>query len=174
MQPSTMSLIATANQRAPTPALPRALDPLFSQLAACGDGPEAETTEDRIWSLWMYHPNPAAARALDCAATEIARQCHDIAETRLARLLRWVPDFCEAWNKRATLYYLQDRDQECLDSLRHVLELEPRHFGAICNVAEIALARGDVDGAEFAFRCALRINPHLDNVRQRIAELRRH
>jgi diadenosine tetraphosphate (Ap4A) HIT family hydrolase len=68
----------------------------------------------------MYHPNPAAARALDCAATEIARQCHDIAETRLARLLRWVPDFCEAWNKRATLYYLQDRDQECLDSLRHV------------------------------------------------------
>ncbi len=174
LQPTTMSLIATSTRRFPTAALPRALDPLFCQLAACRHGLEAETTEDRIWSLWMYHPNPAAARALDRAATEIARQSHDIAETRLDRLLRRLPDFCEAWNKLATLYFLQARDEECLESLHHVLLLEPRHFGAICNVAELALLRGDVDGAEFAFRCALRINPHLDNVRHRIADLRSH
>ena len=174
MHPTTMSLVATAARRTPTAALPRALDPLFCQLAACSNGDEAETTEERIWCLWMYHPNPAAARALDRAATEIARHCHDIAETRLERLLRTLPDFCEAWNKRATLYYLQQRDDECLESLHHVLLLEPRHFGAICNVGELALAQGDVDGAMFAFQCALRINPHLDQVRQRIAELRDH
>ena len=174
MHPTTMSLVANATRRAPTPALPRALNPLFSQLAACRDGSEAESTEDRIWSLWMYHPNPAAARALDRAATEIARQCHDIAETRLERLLRRLPNFCEAWNKRATLYFLQARDEECLESLHHVLMLEPRHFGAICNVAELAVLRGDLEEAEFAFRCALRINPHLEAVRTRLEEMRRH
>lgn len=57
----------------------------------------------------MTHPNAAAASVLDRAATDIAARLYDIAETRLATLLRALPDFPEAWNKRATLYYLLER-----------------------------------------------------------------
>jgi tetratricopeptide (TPR) repeat protein len=169
---TTLALVTTTGRRAPSPVLPRALEPLFSRLAVCHDDTEATAVEDRIWDLWMYHPHRRAARDLDRAATEIAAQCHDIAETRLARLLRAAPDYAEAWNKRATLYYLQERDDECLRNLHRVLELEPRHFGALCAVAEILLAHEDREGALLAFETALRIHPHLDEARQRVSELR--
>ncbi|MCW5625635.1 MAG: hypothetical protein KIT73_13055 [Burkholderiales bacterium] len=169
---ATLALVASASRRIPAAGMPRALDPLFPRLAACHDDDEALLTEERIWSLWMYHPHRGAARDLDRAATEIAHHCHDLAETRLTRLLRHAPDFCEAWNKRATLYYLQERDDDCLVSLHRVLELEPRHFGAMCALGEIALARGAIDDALFAFEAALRIHPHLIEARDRVQELR--
>jgi tetratricopeptide (TPR) repeat protein len=169
---STLALVAS--RRAPSPRLPGALDALFPALAASADGAQAESTEARIWSLWMHHPHRRAARDLDLAATEIAGQCHDLAETRLARLLRADPGYAEAWNKQATLYYLQERDDECLGSLHHALELEPRHFGALCSLAEVLAGMGETDGALFAFEAALRIHPHLEQARQRVAELQGH
>lgn len=169
---TTLALVDSAARRAPALGLPRALEPLFDHLAGCQDAAEAVAVEERIWDLWMYHPHRLAARDLDLAATEIAAHCHDLAETRLARLLRAAPDYCEAWNKRASLYYLQERDLECLASLHRVLELEPRHFGALCGVAEILFAHDDLEGALFAFEAALRIHPHLEDARQRVDELR--
>jgi tetratricopeptide (TPR) repeat protein len=169
---STLALVAS--RRAPSSRLPGALDALFPALAASADGSQAEFTEARIWSLWMHHPHRRAARDLDLAATEIAEQCHDLAETRLARLLRADPGYSEAWNKQATLYYLQERDDECLASLHRALELEPRHFGALCSLAEVLAGMGDTGGALFAFEAALRIHPHLAQARQRIAGLQGH
>jgi Tfp pilus assembly protein PilF len=115
-------------------------------------------------ALWMYHPHRAAAQALERATADIAARRYDIAETRLAMLLRSRPDFPEAWNKRATLYYMQERDEECLADLHRTLELEPRHFGALCGFGEICLGRGDAQGALLAFRTALRLNPHLSSI----------
>jgi tetratricopeptide (TPR) repeat protein len=168
----TLHLVANVSHRLPAQALPRALDPLFAQLAACRDDQEATDTEERIWALWMYHPHRAAARALDRAATEIATQCHDIAETRLASLLRATPDYSEAWHKQAMLYYLQERDEECLRCLHRVLELEPRHFGALCSIAEVLLAHDDRAGALLAFETALRVHPWLSAARERVEMLR--
>lgn len=165
----TLALLAT--RRAPSARLPGALDALFPALAASTDGVQAEITEARIWSLWMHHPHRRAARDLDLAATEIAEQCHDLAETRLARLLRADPAYAEAWNKQATLFYLQERDEECLASLHRALALEPRHFGALCSLAEVLAGVGDAQGALFAFEAALRLHPHLLQARQRVAEL---
>jgi tetratricopeptide (TPR) repeat protein len=178
MQPSRYSspycttLALVAHRRAPSPRLPVALDGLFAALAASAGATEAEATEARIWALWMHHPHRRAARDLDLASTEIAGQCHDLAETRLARLLRADPDYAEAWNKQATLFYLQERDQECLASLHHTLALEPRHFGALCSLAEVLAGLGDAQAALFAFEAALRVHPHLPQARHRVAELR--
>ena len=169
---ATLALVDSAGRRTPAPVLPRALEPLFEQLAGCQDAAEAVAVEERIWDVWMYHPHRLAARDLDLAATEIAAHCHDLAETRLTRLLRAAPDYCEAWNKRASLYYMQERDDECLANLHRVLELEPRHFGALCGVAEILYAHEDLEGALFAFETALRIHPYLEDARQRVDELR--
>lgn len=167
---STLALVA--HRRPPSPRLPGALALLFAALAASGGTAEAECTEARIWSLWMHHPHRRAARDLELASSEIAGQCHDLAETRLSRLLRADPDYAEAWNKQATLFYLQERDSECLASLHHALVLEPRHFGALCSLAEVLAGLGDTEGALFAFETALRIHPHLPQARQRMAELR--
>jgi tetratricopeptide (TPR) repeat protein len=115
--------------------------------------------------MWMYHPHRSAAEVLDLASQDIAAQRYDIAETRLHRLLRHLPDFAEAWHKRATLYYLLGRDEACVPDLRRTLELEPRHFGALCAFAEILLGNGEREAARFAFSRALSLHPHLQRAR---------
>lgn len=156
-------LICALPGRSPAATLPRRLDQLFQALAAVPP-PDAQSTEEEIWSLWMHHPHRKAREALDRATADIAAQRYDIAETRLALLLRSRPDFAEAWNKRATLYYILQRDEECLACIQRTLELEPRHFGALSGFGEICLGMGDAESALLAFRAALRLNPHLTEV----------
>lgn len=164
-----LSLIAARRTRRPARAYP-ALDALFSMLAACRAPADALRTEDRIWDAWMHHPHSAAARALWLATGDIAARRYDIAETRLAALLRNDASYAEAWHKRAALYYLLGRDEESLADIRRTLELEPRHFGAILHFAEImAVPEGGTQGAadlRFACRAALSLHPHLERARE--------
>ena len=95
-----------------------------------------------------------------------AARRYDIAETRLARLLRSAPDFAEAWHKRATLYYLLARDDECIADIRRTLELEPRHFCAMLHFGEILFAGGATEEGRFAFRAVLSLHPNLPRARQ--------
>ena len=111
-----LRLISSYRIRQPARVSPL-LDALFRQLAHCTSA-EATPTEERIWDVWMHHPHRAAARELDLATGDIAARRYDIAETRLTRLIRRAPDFAEAWHKRAALYYLLGRDEECLRAIR--------------------------------------------------------
>jgi tetratricopeptide (TPR) repeat protein len=154
-----LRLISSTHTRRPA-RVSLFLDALFRRLARCARG-EALETEDRIWAVWMHHPHDAAARELDLATSDIAARRYDIAETRLARLLRRAPDFAEAWHKRAALYYLLGRDDECLHDLRRTLEREPRHFGAMLHFAEILRSADAAAETRFALRAARSIHPHL-------------
>lgn len=163
-----LGLIAGRRSRRPAWDLPF-LDGLFRRLALCAPA-EALATEERIWAVWMDHPHRAAAAVLDAATRDIAARRYDIAETRLTQLLRRAPEFAEAWHKRAALYYLLGRDQECLDDIRRTLELEPRHFAAMLHFAEIVLGAGAPDEARFAFHAALTVHPHLSRAREALAD----
>jgi cytochrome c-type biogenesis protein CcmH/NrfG len=55
--------------------------------------------------------------------------------------------------------------------VHRVLELEPRHFGALASFGEILRALGEVEPALLAFDRALRVHPHLAGVRETVQEL---
>ena len=167
----TLKLVSRLPERRPAATLPSRLDELFDRLLACPGPAEAVPIENAIWNAWMYDSHEGAELALDRATSDIAAQRYDIAETRLARLVRARPDFSEAWNKRATLFYILERDEESLADIYRTLALEPRHFGALCGLGEICLERGDRDGALLAFRAALRVNPHLAGIAETCARL---
>jgi tetratricopeptide (TPR) repeat protein len=166
-----LHLVATLPSRHPAPELPAVLGSLFGQLPAAAPGPEALAIEDRIWDAWMYHPNQRAARVLEAAVADIAGAHLDIAETRLVRLLRARPDYAEAWNKLATVYYLRGWDGPCIEAICQTLVREPRHFGALAELGEVFLATDQPDLARQAFAAALRIHPRSETVRRRLAEL---
>jgi tetratricopeptide (TPR) repeat protein len=167
-----LGLIAARRARRPARSYP-AVDALFRRLAAAAHAAEATAAEDRIWDAWMHHPHRAAADVLARATDDIAAKRYDIAETRLTALLRSAPDFAEAWHKRATLYYLLGRAEECLHDIRRTLALEPRHFAAMLHFAEIALAAPGAHGAEavrLACFAALSLHPHLARARELLAD----
>jgi tetratricopeptide (TPR) repeat protein len=163
-----LRLIAARRTRRPARLLP-ALDTLFQRLAASRGPDEIQTTEDRIWDLWMHHDHGGAKRALHLATDDIAAKRYDIAETRLTILLRSAPDFAEAWHKRATLYYLLGRDDECLHDILRTLELEPRHFAAMMHFAEILLGVGASADARYACGAVLSLHPSLPRAREVLA-----
>ena len=47
------------------------------------------------------------------------------------------PKWSEAWNKRATVYFLMSQFTESLSDIDKVLNIEPRHFGALSGQARI-------------------------------------
>jgi len=172
MYANTLKLIVTCDRRHPSPRLPERLNGLFRSLGDANGG-RAERIEDEIWRLWMAYRDSAAAFDLERATRALTALDFPAAEGILARLVATHPDFAEAWNKRATLYYMQSRDEESVASIHRTLELEPRHYGAICGFAQICLSLGDTDSALFAFDAALRVNPHLESVREAIDKLLR-
>jgi len=168
----TLALLARLPARRPAPWLPSRLGELFEKLALCPDPAAAERLEDEIWSAWMYHGHEEAEGALERAAGDIAAQRYDLAETRLAILVRRRPEWAEAWNKLATLHYLRGEDDASVAAIHRTLELEPRHFGALAGFGEVLSAQGAAEAARFAFAAALRLYPLHAGVRRSVSGLR--
>lgn len=168
---ATLKLILALDKREPATTLPRQLDALFGRLAKAPDQVAASETEDLIWGLWMQHPNDAAEETLDQATRLIAERQYRDAEAMLTRLIRDFPEYAEAWNKRATLYFLMGEDAKSVHDIHRTLEIEPRHFGAICGFGQLCLRHARREGALFSFGQALRVNPHLGAVREAYEQL---
>jgi tetratricopeptide (TPR) repeat protein len=160
MYSETLKLVV-ALDRKPSGGQPARLHDLFRRLRTAENSAEAAETEDAIWTAWMKPARGRPADELERATRAIVASDLEFAERSLAALTWMCPEYAEAWNKRATLYYLQRRDDESVAAIRRTLELEPRHFGAICGFGQILLDRGNRTGAAFAFDAALRLNPHL-------------
>lgn len=172
MLEETLKFVLAGARRAPAAVLPRRLEALFRQLGGASGEADAADTEDLIWGLWMEYPVAVAADRLEEATRLIAGRELEHAEALLDALVIQYPDYAEAWNKRATLYFLQGRDDESVRDIRRTLELEPRHFGAICGFGQICLRSGRPDLALFALQAALDINPHLAGARRVLDELK--
>ena len=55
---------------------------------------------------------------------------YDLAIKLLTAIIDIKPDYIEAWNRRATLYFHKRDYVSAMSDLRSVLTREPRHFGA--------------------------------------------
>jgi tetratricopeptide (TPR) repeat protein len=156
----------------PAPTMPRPLDALFRRLAEAGEAKEIARTEDLIWAHWTSHPEAAAAEAMERAIRALTSKQYAAAERTLDRLVVAWPDFAEGWNKRATLYFLLERDGDSIGDIERTLALEPRHFGALSGLGQICLRHGERAGALIAFDAALRVHPHLPGLREAAEKLR--
>jgi tetratricopeptide (TPR) repeat protein len=74
------------------------------------------------------------------------------------------PDYVEAWNRRATLHFLNKDFGKSIADIRQVLAREPRHFGALSGLGIIFQEIGEEKFALDAFRRALAVNPHLQKI----------
>lgn len=142
----------------------KGLDFLFGALKAAPDAASARHVEARIWAMWMQTPSDTAALLMSRAKTAIDAKKMDVALKVLDSLIRLRPDYTEAWNRRATIYYLKNDYVRSMQDIQQVLAREPRHFGALAGLGMIMQEVGDDKRALEAFRKALAVHPHLEKV----------
>jgi tetratricopeptide (TPR) repeat protein len=149
----------------------RGLDFLFGALKAAPDEASAKHVEARIWAIWLQTPSDTAAILMMRAKAAIDAQQTDVALKLLDATIKLRPDYVEAWNRRATLYYLKNDYARSLADIQQVLIREPRHFGALAGLGMIMQDLGDDKRALDAFRKALAVNPHLEKVPELVKTL---
>jgi tetratricopeptide (TPR) repeat protein len=147
------------------------LDFLFGALKAAPDDVSAKHVEARIWAIWLQTPSDTAALLMARAKAAVDGQKIDIGIKLLDAVIKLRPDYIEAWNRRATLYYLQNDYGRSLADIQQVLVREPRHFGALAGLGMIMQDIGDEKRALDAYRKALAINPHLEKIPDQVKAL---
>jgi tetratricopeptide (TPR) repeat protein len=149
----------------------KGLDFLFGALKAAPDEDSAKAVEARIWAIWLQTPSDTAALLMMRAKAATDAQQLDLAVKLLDAVIKLRPDYVEAWNRRATLYYLQNDYARSLTDIQQVLAREPRHFAALAGLGMIMQDLGDDKRALEAFRKALAVNPHLEKVPELVKQL---
>ena len=163
----------------PPSSLPRAqrgdraqnLDRLFEALKLAPDEESAKFVENRIWAIWMASASDTANLLMGRVKTAVDAQELDLAIKLLNAIIDIKPDFTEAWNRRATVYYAKKEFGRALADIRQVLAREPRHFGALSGLGIILQEIGDEKHALDAFRRALAVHPHLERIPDLVKKL---
>jgi tetratricopeptide (TPR) repeat protein len=140
------------------------LDTLFGALKIAPDETSAKAIEDRIWAVWLVSGSDTCNLLMSRVSAAIEGKDYDLAIKLLDAIVTLKPDYVEAWNRRATVYYLKDDYAHSLADIREVLAREPRHFGALSGLGLILQEIGDDKDALDAYRKALAIDPHLEHI----------
>jgi tetratricopeptide (TPR) repeat protein len=147
------------------------LDELFEKLPENAGSPAGRRIEAEILGRLHESGSDTVDLLLSWANQAIEEQDYPVALDLLDQIVILKPDFAEAWNKRATVYYLLDDYSASLTDIRQTLALEPRHFGALSGLGFIFEALDRKEDAIRVFRRALEINPQLDKVRETLEQL---
>jgi tetratricopeptide (TPR) repeat protein len=142
----------------------RGLDFLFEALKVAPDADSAKHIENRIWALWVASGSDTANLLMTRVKTATDAKDMELAIKLLDSIIEIRPNYVEAWNRRATIYYMQKDYTRSMADIRQVLALEPRHFGAISGLGMILHEFGDDKRALDAFRRAVQIHPHLQKI----------
>jgi tetratricopeptide (TPR) repeat protein len=130
---------------------------------------------DALWTLWFRADTPdnntelqrlmRLSIAADLAADQLLRD--------FAALLERAPNFAEAYNQRAILYFRLGDLRHAIQDCERALKLNRHHFGAASGLAQCFVKQKRLRAGLRAYRRAYRINPNLEGIRQAIQSLER-
>ena len=115
------------------------LENLFSQLLITENETKIKTIKLQIWDIWHETNDPKIN-------ADFFRGIGLMYDGKLkksiiyfSKVIEKNPYFAEAWNKRATVYYMLGQYDKSMFDIKTTLELEPRHFGAMDGMISIFL-----------------------------------
>ncbi len=144
---------------------------LFGALKAAPDETSAKAIEDRIWAHWLASGSDTVNLLMTRVKTAVDKEDYDLAIRMLDAIIEIRPEYAEAWNRRATVFYLQKDYSSALSDLRQALRREPRHFAALAGMGMIMQEIGEEKSALDAFRAALAVHPQLKGMADKVRTL---
>jgi len=136
------------------------LNNLFNQLEKVNNPKSAVLLEKKIWSIWNEHPtNNKLTERLEFGIELMQYGNYNYALKVFDNIIVTDPKWSEAWNKRATVYFLMSQFANSLDDIDNVLHIEPRHFGALSGQARIFIKLQKYEKAIKSIERALKFYP---------------
>ncbi len=113
-----------------------------------------------FWKYWFLEKGEVGLNSLEEAQFNLDLGDFKKAEEILNHIIETQPDFTEAWNRRAVLYYTLKDYLRSKQDCQKVVELMPIHFGAWHGLGLCNFALENYLEAIAAFRKALEIQPY--------------
>jgi tetratricopeptide (TPR) repeat protein len=147
------------------------LDKLFLELKK--DIPSLSSRiAQQIWMLWSTHPTDQKLTSLlDEGSRLIQDQQYNKAIDVFTEAIELDPTWAEAWNKRATVFYMVGEFQKSQEDIDKVLELEERHFGALAGQGMVNIQLKNYDKAKRSYQKAQEIYPAMKSSKVMIEQI---
>ncbi len=162
----------------PEPAQPQAseaeaptADELFEQLARETNKVAARRIAQQIIVKFNQSGSATIDMLMGRAAAAMTSEKPALAEDMLTQVIVLAPDYAEGWNRRATLHYTTGDIGGSIADIEKVLELEPRHFGALSGLATIMQRTGQDRKALEIWYKVLTIYPAYGDAQDAVQEL---
>ncbi len=150
------------------------LDTLFMELKITSNKVKAAELQREIWARWTaFETDETIDQSMQMGVRLMNAGAFRDAESWFGKLAMMAPKFAEAWNKRATVRFLIGDLAGSKRDIARVLQLEPRHFGALSGLGMIHAQQGNYEGALLAYEAAARQNPHMQQIKTIIANLKK-
>ena len=147
------------------------LDNLFSDLKISSQQTSFEI-EQKIWKLWSTHPIDQNLTLLLAKGSEAVNNNQlNKAIDIFTKVIELDPNWAEAWNKRATVFYLIGQYKKSQSDIDKVLELEKRHFGALAGQGLVNIKLKNYEKAIKSYENALKIYPAMQSPELMIKEI---
>ncbi len=135
------------------------IDTLLQQLKSDNKAVRDRATAE-LWRIWFYQKGTYGLARIERAQLLLESGRVADAEAHLTETIEDLPDFAEAWNRRAILYYTIGEHDRAKQDCQKVVELNPIHFGALHGLGLCHAMLGEYREAVRAFEKALEIQPH--------------
>ena len=137
---------------------------------ALRDADEAtrENAEQALWHIWERSGDDAIDRLYAVGVRQMQEGELRQGIATFTRIIEQKPDFAEAWNKRATLYFMVGELRKSLADCDEVIKRNPYHFGALAGYTQIYIQLEYYDRALDYARRALEVNPNMEGVRRNL------
>jgi tetratricopeptide (TPR) repeat protein len=113
-----------------------------------------------LWEFWFWQKGITGLEQLQRSQELLDAGEIRPAEHLLTQLIDELPDFAEAWNRRAVLYYSEREYEKAIRDCEAVIRLVPFHFGALHGLGLCYAAIGNYQAAIHTFHRALEVQPH--------------
>lgn len=136
-----------------------------------GDPAVRGMAEQALWTVWSRADTPENNRLLELIHNSIRNEQLNQGEALANRLIQLAPNFAEAYNQRAIIYFHQGRFAESVQDCKQVLRRNAYHFGAISGMAQCQLKLNRPREALKSLRQGLKLQPYSNSIREFIREL---
>ena len=152
----TLAAVSTASADQNDPRL----DAYFDALVETEDAYLLRLVEQQIWEAWREAGDPEVEDIFQEGMRAMSGADFALAIDLFTEAVSLDPDFAEAYNMRATTYFLMGDYFESLTDVQVTIDLEPRHFGALMGGAQIAIRSGQTELALEFVEAALEVSPN--------------